>query len=94
MLAALRFVLGVIPKMNQRVMPLARLHDHVAAAAAVAARGATARHELLAPEGHAAVAAVPGLHANFGFIDKHGVAGVSGQRSGIADRVSTGTDGP
>ncbi len=80
-LAALRLVLRVIAEVNQRVVPLARLHDHVAAAAAVAARGPPARHELLAPEGHAAVAAVAGLHANLGFIDKHGVAGVRGQRS-------------
>ena len=36
-------------------------HD-VAAVAAVAAVGAALRHELLAPEGDAAVTAAPGLH--------------------------------
>ncbi len=71
-LAALRFVLGVIAEMDQRVVPLRRLHHHVAAAAAVAARRAAARHKLLAPEGHAAIAAVAGFYADFCFIDKHG----------------------
>ena len=70
-LAALRLVLRVVAEMNQRVVALARLHDDVAAAPAVAARGPPARHKLLAPEGHAAVAAVAGLHANFGFINEH-----------------------
>ena len=41
-------------------------------AAAIAAGGPTARHKLLAAEGHAAVAAVAGLDSNFGFIDEHG----------------------
>ena len=78
MFAALRLVLGVVAEMNQRVVALARLHDDVAAASAVAARGAPARHKLLAPEGHAAVAAVAGLHADFGFIDKHRGSAIAG----------------
>jgi hypothetical protein len=57
--------------MNQRIMPLARFHHHVAAAPAISARRSSARHEFLAPEGHAAVSAVAGLHSNFGFINKH-----------------------
>jgi len=77
-LAALRLVLGVIAKMNERVVALARLHQHVAATAAVAARGPAAGHELLAAEGHAAVAAVAGFDANFGFVNKHGKAGTKG----------------
>jgi hypothetical protein len=46
-------------------------HQDVAAAAAVAARGATARYKFFAAEGHAAIAAVTGLHPDFGFVDKH-----------------------
>ena len=70
-LAALRLVLGVVAEVDQRVVALRRLHDDVAAAAAVAAGRAAAGHELLAPKGHAAVAAVAGFHSDFGFIDKH-----------------------
>ena len=70
-LAALPLVLRVVAEMNQRIVPLARLHDDVAATAAVATRGPPARHELLPPEGHAAVAAVAGLDPNFGFINEH-----------------------
>src|SRR5580700_8537918 len=58
--------------MDERVVPLARFHDHISALAAVAARRAAARHIFFAAEGHAAVAAVPRLHSNFRLIDKHG----------------------
>jgi hypothetical protein len=37
----------------------------------IAAGGTAPGDELLAPEGHAAIAAVTGLDANSGFIDKH-----------------------
>ena len=73
MLAALRLVLGVVAEMDERVVAFARLHDHVASAAAVAAGGPAAGNELLPPEGHAAVAAVAGLHPDFCLIDKHGL---------------------
>jgi len=43
-----------------------------AAVAAVAARGTAARNVFFAAEGHAAVAAVAGLHEDLGFINKHG----------------------
>ena len=79
-LAALRLVLGVEAEVDERVVALRRLHDDVAAAAAVAAGGAAAGHKLLAPEGHAAVAAVAGLYADFGFIDEHGKTGTAGIR--------------
>ena len=75
MLAALRLVLGVVTEMDERIVALRGLHDHVAATAAVAARGSAAGNELLAAEGHAAVAAVAGFDANFGFIDEHGKTG-------------------
>jgi hypothetical protein len=77
-LAALRLVLRVIAEMDQRVVALRDFHDDVAATAAVAARRAAAGHKLLAPEGHAAIAAVAGLDANFCFIDEH--AGWADQR--------------
>jgi hypothetical protein len=60
-LAALRLVLRVIAEVDQRVVAIGRLHNHVAAAPAVAARWAPPGHKLLPPEGHAAVAAVAGL---------------------------------
>ena len=62
MTPALGFVFGIEAEVHQRVVALAGFHDDIAAAAAVAAGRAAARHELLAPEGHAAVAAVAGLH--------------------------------
>src|ERR1019366_7216326 len=69
-LAALRLVLRVIAELDQRVVAIGGHHDYVAAAPAVAARGSAAGHKLLTPEGHAAVAAVACLHANFCFINK------------------------
>jgi transketolase N-terminal domain/subunit len=75
-LAALALVLGVIAEVDQRVVALRADHDDIAAAAAVAARWTAAGHELFAPEGHAAVAAVAGLDANFCFIDEHGKPGI------------------
>jgi hypothetical protein len=46
---------------------------------AVPAARAAARHKLLAPEGHTAVSAVPGLYGNYYFIDKH--------NTGVANRA-------
>src|SRR3974390_3089028 len=73
--AALRLVLRIEPKVHQRIVPLARLHDDVAAAPAVSARRPAPRHELLPPKGHAAVAAGPRLHPNFRLINKHAILG-------------------
>ena len=69
--SALGLVFGIEAEVDQRVVALAGFHDDVAAVAAVAAGGPAARHELLAPEGHAAVAAVAGFHPNFGFVNEH-----------------------
>jgi hypothetical protein len=55
---------------DERVVALAGFHDDVAAAAAIAAGRTAARDELLAAEGHAAIAAVTGFHTNFGFVDE------------------------
>jgi len=67
-------MLGVESKMHQRVMPLTRFHDDVAALAAIATRRPAPRDKLLAPERHAAIPAVPGLNPNFRLVDEH-VAG-------------------
>ena len=64
-------VLRVETEMDERVVALARFHDHVAALAPVAAGGPATRHKLLPAEGHAAVSAVAGFDLNFGFIDEH-----------------------
>ena len=77
--AALGFVLGVVAEMDESVVALRTGHDDVAAAAAVAAGGTAAGHEFFAAEGHAAIAAVAGFYANFGFIDEH-LSEVRGKR--------------
>src|ERR1700691_1346966 len=71
MSSALGFIFRIETEMHQRIVALARLHPDVAALAAVAARRAAARNEFLPPERHAAIAAIPSLDSNFGFIDKH-----------------------
>ena len=71
-LAALALVLGVVAEVDEGVVALGADHDDVAAAASVAAGGTATGDELFAAEGHAAVAAVAGFYANFGFIDEHG----------------------
>ncbi len=69
--SALGFVLRVVAEMDERIVALARLHDDVAAAAAVAAGGSPSGHEFFAAKGHASVAAVAGFYFDLCFIDKH-----------------------
>src|ERR1041385_3061803 len=69
--SALRLVLRIESKMNQRVMTLARLHDDVAALTAISARRTAARNKLLPPESDAAISAVACFYANCGFINEH-----------------------
>src|SRR6202049_3795737 len=69
--SALGFVFRIKAKVHQRVVAFAGLHDDVSALAAVATRGSAARNELLPAERHAAIAAVPRLYPNFGFVDEH-----------------------
>src|SRR5580704_3165111 len=64
MAAALRLVLRVIAKMDQRVVLLAGLHDHIAATAAIATRRTPARNKLLTPKRDATVAAIAGFDQN------------------------------
>ena len=69
--ASLGGVLGIEAEVQQRVVVLARDHHHVAAAPAVAAARAPARHIFLAPERKTTVAAVARLHADSDFINEH-----------------------
>ena len=73
--SALGLVFGIEAEVNQRVVALAGFHDDVAAMTAVAAGRSSARHELLAAKGHAAIAAVAGFDSNFCFINEHGGGG-------------------
>jgi hypothetical protein len=57
--------------MDERIVALTRLHDDVATSAAIAAGRSAARHKLLSPERHAAIAAVARLDSNCGFINEH-----------------------
>jgi hypothetical protein len=57
--------------MQQRIVVLACDQRDVSAVAAIAAARAAARHKLLAPESHAAISAVTGLHGNYYFVNKH-----------------------
>src|SRR5262249_17003359 len=52
------------------VEPVDRLHDYVAALAAVAAVRAAELDEFLAPERHAAVPAVAGADIHLGFVEE------------------------
>src|SRR5271166_2846760 len=69
--SALGLVFGIEAEVDQRIVALAGLHDHVAALAAVAARRPSARNIFFAAEGHAAVATVAGFDSDFSFIDEH-----------------------
>jgi hypothetical protein len=60
---------------DQRIDVAVGHRPDAAAAPAVAARGAAARHELLAPERGAAVAALAGVHLDFRFVDEFHLAG-------------------
>src|ERR1700736_3929172 len=69
--SALGVVFGVEAEVHQRIVPLAGLHDDVAALAAVAARGSAPRYKLFPAKGHAAISAVAGLDSDFCFVDEH-----------------------
>src|SRR5579859_6423920 len=64
-------VLGIETEVDERVVALAGFHPHIAAPAAVAARGPATGDKLLAPEGHASVAAVAGFDFNPCFVNEH-----------------------
>src|SRR5687767_12025575 len=72
MAAAARVEFAVESEGDQRVDVRAGDGIDRAAFASVAAIGAATRNELLAPEAHAAGAAVPGLYEDVDFVDEHG----------------------
>src|ERR1035437_5025622 len=72
MASALALVFGIEAEVYESVVAFARFHHHVATMTAIAASRTAARHALLAPEGHAAVAAIARLHPNFCFVNEHG----------------------
>ncbi len=69
--------------MHKRIVPLAGFHDYIATLAAISARRASSRNELLPPKSKAAVPAVSGFHANCGLINEHVwvTAGVHARRN-------------
>src|SRR5690606_17740983 len=69
-LAALGTEALLVAEVDQGIEVLRRLQPHAAAVAAVAAVRPAERDELLAPESHAAVAAVAGGDGDFGFVDE------------------------
>src|SRR5580704_5580724 len=68
--AVLRHEMLLIAVVDQRVETVDRLRDHVAAAATVAAVRSAIFDEFLAPERHAAVAAVAGANVDLGFVEE------------------------
>ena len=62
-------------------------HKHIAAVTSIDARRAAAGDEFLTPEGHASIAAVAGLDANFSFIDEHERPGNWELGSGIRKEI-------
>jgi len=71
--STLAFIFRIEAEMHQRVVPFARFHDDVAAAATVAAGRPAAGNKLLPAKGHASVAAIAGLNPDDCFINKHAV---------------------
>src|SRR5437870_12312148 len=72
MTSALGLVFRIESEVNQGVVALAGFHDDVAALAAITAGRSAARNELLVAKRKTAIAAIAGLHPNFGFVNEHG----------------------
>jgi hypothetical protein len=70
--ASLGGVFRIEAEVKQGVVVFAGDENDVTAAAPISAARPSARHVLLATERQTAVAAIPGLYADFNFIDKHG----------------------
>src|SRR5690606_9002930 len=97
-LAALGLELALVAEVDQGVEVLVGQQPDVAALAAVAAVRPAQRDELLAPEAHAAVAAVAGSDGDFSFVDQLHEAGTrgmgnegSGQCKGACGREASTT---
>src|SRR5579884_3348634 len=70
---AFGLVFRIETKVHQRIVALARFHDDVATFSTIAAGGPATRNKLLPAEGNAAIAAIAGLYADCGLINKHPV---------------------
>src|SRR6202165_4228672 len=68
---AIGFEFAIVTVAEKRVVVHVGFEMDAAAISAVAAGRTAARRVFLAAQGHAAVAAVAGLHEYFGFINKH-----------------------
>ena len=68
--AGLGLEMLLVAIVDQRVEPIDAFGDDIAAASAVAAVGTAEFDEFLAPERHAAGAAVAGAHVNLGLIEE------------------------
>src|SRR5258708_3576993 len=68
--AVLGFEMLLVAVIDERIEPVDRLQDHVAALAAVAAVRPAELDEFLAPERHAAVAAVARADVHLGFMEE------------------------
>jgi hypothetical protein len=71
--SAVRFEFAIVAIAQQRVVVRIRFQINTAAVPAIAARRASARHELLSPKRDAPVAAVSRFHQYFSFVNKHGM---------------------
>src|SRR6185436_8695655 len=69
--AALGAVLGIVPKVQQRIETLVRFKPYIAALAAVTARRPAARNKFLTAKRCDAVSAIAGLNADLCAVDKH-----------------------
>src|SRR5438552_1476928 len=69
--SAIGLEFAIVTVSQQRVVVWVGFKINVAAMAAVTAGGTASRNIFFAPESDAAVAAVAGLHENFGFINEH-----------------------
>src|SRR6266705_5233599 len=69
--ATISLEFAIVTIAEKRVVVYVGFEIDAAAMAAVAPRRTAARHVFFAPEGHAAVAALAGLHEYFGFVNEH-----------------------
>ena len=93
MSTALSLVLRIKAEVHQRVVALARFHNHVATLAPIATGGPTARNVLLPAEGDAPVAAVARLDPNFRLVNEHHMPGDTCQWSVDSNPKRVGSHG-
>src|SRR5262249_61249500 len=81
--SALGVIFRIEAEVDQRVVALAGLHDHVATASAIATGWAAARDKLLPAEGHAAVSAPARFHPDYCLVNKHESQQQAPHRAGL-----------